>query len=366
MRVFGFAISLLFLTANTMSVFGDENATGGQTLNAETVVLGGPFNHAAAARSTENSTASATFLGGFSATHVRFSGSYSEIISATVGAEADILMDSPPIPPALNGLSFVWQNPSTGATFDFDTARSIEGTFGVGFDPAGTWDLEFIDTFDDGPGTDAVSSDLSMTFEEQIPVVDVNGVFSMGTLNAGTSSRRGEFAIGGLFDSYTVTLPSDGTLSLETLAVTGGFTGVNPDTEIAIFDATGTLVANDDDGGTGVFSGLFDLPLTAGDYTLVVCTFNSTFANGFAVTPGGGIGDYGMEVTFVPSFVLGDANGDGLVNNGDIEAFVLALLDPAGYAMAFPSIDPNVVLDFNSSGTFDNEDINGFLGALGL
>lgn len=63
---------------------------------------------------------------------------------------------------------------------------------------------------------------------------------------------------------------------------------------------------------------------------------------------------------------LGDANGDGVVNNDDINAFILALLQPQVYADTYPDIDPNVVLDFSGDNVFDNNDINGFLTALGL
>lgn len=68
----------------------------------------------------------------------------------------------------------------------------------------------------------------------------------------------------------------------------------------------------------------------------------------------------------LPSFVLGDANGDGLVNNDDIGALVLALLSPADYAIQFPGINADEVLDFTGDGSFDNLDIGGFLAALGL
>lgn len=74
----------------------------------------------------------------------------------------------------------------------------------------------------------------------------------------------------------------------------------------------------------------------------------------------------GFVEGLVPQFLLGDANGDGTVDNGDINAFLQALLDPAGYAVSFPGIDVDVVLDLNGDETFNNLDINGFLALLGL
>ena len=63
----------------------------------------------------------------------------------------------------------------------------------------------------------------------------------------------------------------------------------------------------------------------------------------------------------VLDFVPGDANDDGFFDFGDIEAFVLALLDPKVYAAEYPNVDPNVVLDFYCDGFFDFGDIEGFV-----
>ncbi|QDV42283.1 hypothetical protein Enr13x_21280 [Stieleria neptunia] len=59
----------------------------------------------------------------------------------------------------------------------------------------------------------------------------------------------------------------------------------------------------------------------------------------------------------VESAVLGDANGDGVLDNFDIIPFGEALLDPVGYAANFPNADPNFVLDFDCNGQLDNFDI---------
>ncbi len=56
----------------------------------------------------------------------------------------------------------------------------------------------------------------------------------------------------------------------------------------------------------------------------------------------------------------GDANCDGLVDNGDIDAFVLALLDPAAYAAEFPTCNIQNA-DTNNDGAVDNADIDSFV-----
>ncbi|MBL8855921.1 MAG: S8 family serine peptidase [Planctomycetaceae bacterium] len=66
----------------------------------------------------------------------------------------------------------------------------------------------------------------------------------------------------------------------------------------------------------------------------------------------------------VPSFVLGDANGDGFFDFGDIEPFVLAITDPELFAITYPNVDPNRVLDFDGDGYLSFGDIEGFVNGL--
>ncbi len=62
--------------------------------------------------------------------------------------------------------------------------------------------------------------------------------------------------------------------------------------------------------------------------------------------------------------VLGDMNGDGELNNSDINPFVLALTDPASFAAQHPDVDINAAGDFNGDGAFNNLDVSGFVGTL--
>ncbi|MBL8879609.1 MAG: choice-of-anchor J domain-containing protein [Phycisphaerales bacterium] len=68
-------------------------------------------------------------------------------------------------------------------------------------------------------------------------------------------------------------------------------------------------------------------------------------------------------INCTPAFPEGDMNCDGEVNNFDIDPFVLALTDPAGYAAAFPSCD---ILngDINNDGVLNNFDIDPFVALL--
>lgn len=59
----------------------------------------------------------------------------------------------------------------------------------------------------------------------------------------------------------------------------------------------------------------------------------------------------------------GDANCDGLLNNFDIDPFVLALSDAAAYAAAFPNCDLSRA-DMNGDGRVNNFDIDPFIACL--
>jgi hypothetical protein len=59
----------------------------------------------------------------------------------------------------------------------------------------------------------------------------------------------------------------------------------------------------------------------------------------------------------------GDFNGDAVVNTEDINPFILALTDPAGFATAFPDVDP-LAADPNGDSLINTEDMNPFIALL--
>lgn len=309
-----FAVAVLNISSQSLA---DSNATGGVT-NSETVSLGaGPFDHAAAVGNAGNSVVvTPAFTGGFMANQVRFTGALIEVLSATIGSEADIQIRGPN--PSTN--SFNWQNSATGTNtttpVNYASTQALTGAL-LNVDPAGTWTVEFFDSFDDGAGADARSSNVNMTFLRSLPTTDSNGSFVAGTLVANVAYNGvGEFAqsltagANGNNDRYSFTIPAAGTLDARTFG-TSVFTGnTNGDTEIAIFDSLGNVVPNafNDDGGTGngLYSELVGVPLAAGSYTLVVGDFDTNFSNTstlsnltFGSAPAAGY-DYGLRLLFVP------------------------------------------------------------------
>jgi agmatine/peptidylarginine deiminase len=71
-----------------------------------------------------------------------------------------------------------------------------------------------------------------------------------------------------------------------------------------------------------------------------------------------------VTVTLIDEALPGDLNCDGLVNNFDIDPFVLALSDPAAYAVAYPDCDINNA-DIDGDGQVNNFDIDPFVALLG-
>lgn len=70
-------------------------------------------------------------------------------------------------------------------------------------------------------------------------------------------------------------------------------------------------------------------------------------------------GDYELHVNFRPR-LRGDLNCDGLVNNFDIDAFVLALSDIEAYDAAYADCDP-MNADIDNNGLINNFDIDPFV-----
>ncbi len=169
--------------------------------------------------------------------------------------------------------------------------------------------LETFESFDDGPGSDAVWNHVSWTFATAIPK-------SLGTFTAVTS-----------------------------LTTSGGAAQFGTDTEIGLYDANGVLLAYNDDFGSTSGSGLTGLSLADGVYYLCVMPWDAAATNG-VVRPGfAGIGDYTLSVNGVAkdtgtlaaystvwyTFTVGEApppcaadfNGDGSVDFFDYDDFVV-------------------------------------------
>lgn len=92
-------------------------------------------------------------------------------------------------------------------------------------------------------------------------------------------------------------------------------------------------------------------------YDTTIGSTNLTFNFGLA---DGGLID--GQVEFVTG--LGDMNGDGSVDEGDVNPFVLALTDRAAYEAAYPGVDADIVGDIDGSSTLNLGDVKGFTALL--
>ena len=72
----------------------------------------------------------------------------------------------------------------------------------------------------------------------------------------------------------------------------------------------------------------------------------------------------GAAYVFLICPTLGNMNCDCVINDLDIEPFVLALLDPAGYALAYPPPCDILNGDLQPDGNVDGGDAQGFVDLL--
>jgi len=146
---------------------------------------------------------------------------------------------------------------------------------------------------------------------------------------------------------YSFTPCTSGTISLDTI-------GSNYDTVLSVFTGvcTGSVqVACDDDAGGDLTSRLVNVPVSRGtSYMIKVADYS---------TPNGGT--LVFHFSFAPNVpvFLGDMNCDGCVTATDVQAMVLALINPAAYSAAHPGCS---ILrgDTNGDSLVNGRDIRGF------
>lgn len=101
-----------------------------------------------------------------------------------------------------------------------------------------------------------------------------------------------------------------------------------------------------------------DMYLTDGRMLWFIASLRNAAGQDLGSVPNFGTG--GNALIRVQLGLIGDMNCDGAVNNFDIDPFVQALIDPAGYAIAFPNCDPSNG-DINQDNAFNNFDIDPFV-----
>jgi hypothetical protein len=120
-------------------------------------------------------------------------------------------------------------------------------------------------------------------------------------------------------------------------------------------------------GAVVLASGSFAAPSTPGTYTLRLSNGIANVLTAFNAPPvhspvaAATVSFAPATISFTVSALLrGDLNCDGLVNNFDIDPFVLALSDAAGYAAQYPDCNIDNA-DIDGDGAINNFDIDPFV-----
>ena len=255
-------------------------------------------------------------------TSVRVQGSLTNVLAGNWASEARVRIS------AGAGNSFTAFNALGSSTQTFSGTIPVDRANTVtafSLAAGGTVNFEWFESFNDGPGADAVWDTVTYDFGG---AVIQNGNFTLGAAAADgvTRSTAGSNVSGGL-DFYTITIPYGVTdlshyLNIKTSQPAGA---ASYDSELAIYDAAGNRVADDDDGATG--AGFYSMlsfgaadplgdsidpnntgpgesgaSLAAGTYTIVVGGFNTVFgATIGSITAGAAAGAYSLDVTYVPA-----------------------------------------------------------------
>ncbi len=318
-----YSAALLVLSVATFS-FGSELIPGTPNVLAESVTFSNvaSFNGVGDAA---NTTLASGLVGGYNATEFVVFGELdnSAGVAGTFGSEADIRIN--------NSFNI---GGGTGTTYTGTTTIAGTSTLVTPFDPAAAT-FEFFESFDDDPTiADQTWNTVTVdVFDDSgTPDTVIDGNFALGTIAAdgvtisgpGQSPNLHHTGVLGGLDFFTFDIAAGVGVpgSYLNIQTTDPLTGDAIDTEIALYDAAGTLVASDDDGQEAALGGLYSLlsfgddplsgdqtpgvdgtTLAAGNYTLVVGPFDAVFAATLGdVEPGIGTldsraGDYNLELT---------------------------------------------------------------------
>lgn len=195
----------------------------------------------------------------------------------------------------------------------------------------GAWQFRFVNIVDDNPFgfTDANILSINIQLSDDAPTATAPTSENLGTVGGSGTSITRSFSAGQVqWFRFRIGEATSGTKYLD--IDTEGSTIVNQDTEIALYDAYGVLIAEDDDNGSVLLSQLTFGPnatvrlaigtgapgdghhgtLPAGTYYLAVSTWNATFAPDFVAstnsTDTGSVTiNFRTNLTAIPATVTG-------------------------------------------------------------
>ncbi len=256
-----------------------------------------------------------------------------------------------------------------------DQGGFLANTVGVG--PNGIFEGGAGDDLDVDFGKDLFVANEGFTGTEEDTLNSIAFGLSTGTLDQGmvvissspaeaefVSSPPSDFVVDFLdpydpatvdaSDFYSVTLADHEPLNVETFtpaASSGEFVNVL-DPVIRLYDADDNLVASDDNSSTDGRNAKLSYRVPkdgAGSYFIEVASSEETS------------GEYILAIKHPKaSMTPGDANGDFLINLGDVAPLIQSLVDWATYDLAYPGVFADTTGDVDGNGKFDLGDISAF------
>jgi hypothetical protein len=253
----------------------------------------------------DNDTASAFITPGGVVASVRAFGSLTKVNSGTFASEARVRIS------AGAGNAFTAFNFQASTTSSYSGTLNVDRTVNitpVTMTDGGEVNFEWFESFVDSANNVESIWD-TVTYEFRSAAQLINGNFNLGAVGFNQPGTHSGSHVSGGLDFFSFSIPAvanpGDTLNIR---MTAGLTGTSmTDTEIALYDGDGNLVAtNDDFGGLGLFSGLDfsdSNPLAAGNYTLVTGGFNTLFPAtlGGTFTAGTNAGTYELDIRYVPT-----------------------------------------------------------------
>lgn len=302
----------------TITAAGPIASNGGTPTNATTGAGNGvvTFNYAGPAFRTGN---------------VVFNGLATKVNTGTFASELRYRIYNP-LGQFLDSGAFGSPGSSSWTTFNaINVTRAAASPFASAANSVGTWTVRFYESFDDG-GTSSVDANwtnISMDFQDFTPPPPPSVIEDLGNNNTfGGIVTRSRALAAGQVDWFKFNVSSaQSFFDIWTGGINAAGNG-NLDTELAVYNSDGEVVATNDDISTSGPNALLSrlgfgagsqinvggatlgattpgtataTALGAGTYYLAVAGFNSFFNNGFAVTGGTAVGSYNVNLIPSPS-----------------------------------------------------------------
>jgi hypothetical protein len=258
-----------------------------------TGVQAGPLGTNGSAGAATNGVYTFNYAGpSFFPGNFRFSGTLTDNAVGTWSSEARWRVVAP------SGETFTMSSGLTGSSnttpapfVASNVTVNTGGALSTVANSVGTWTFRAFESADDGGTTvDGFWSNFSFDFDDFAAPTPPAGATNLGSLPAGGMLMGQNAYVSNTVQWYKITLgaaiPSGDLFRVHTYGntLTGGQFG-NEDTEIALFNSLGNVIASNDDLNGNLWSDIqITTGLAAGDYYVAAAAYNLSFGAGFTAT----------------------------------------------------------------------------------